>query len=98
VSVVAIASARQILVTNRTNNPIFPFVIGRNALPATDYVMCVDPSRCRAIEPGSGRMLPYPGPYNGVAETEAVVMWWGSMRDSTGTFRAVNENWKVVRL
>ncbi len=98
VTVVNVPSVRSILVTNRTSTSIFTMIIGVNALPATDYVLCLDPRRCEPLAPGASRELKYPGAYNGVAEKEALVMWWHSIRGSDGTYRPVDSGRKVVPL
>jgi hypothetical protein len=91
-------SNQQILLTNHTGSPIFTAVFGRIVLTVVDWAPCVDPSRCELLDTGSTRVVPYPGPFHGVPETDAVVFWWHATRDIDGTLRPDSIRAVVVHL
>jgi len=91
-------SNKQILLTNHTGSPIFTAVFGRILLTVVDWTPCVDQSRCELLDAGGTRAVPYPGVFDGVPETEAVVFWWHATRDIDGTLRPDSIRATVVRL
>jgi hypothetical protein len=63
-------------------------VIGRNAQARTDWILCIDATRCDAIQPGSSRAKPYETLILDPGEKEVVVSWWHAVPDGSGGVRA----------
>ena len=83
------AAARngQLEVRNRSDQPVFIFVIGRVAAAYTDWIACADASACPPIPTGGRQLFPYPASRSGVVEREALVFWWHAVRGTDGSFR-----------
>lgn len=74
--VIADAKLGAIFIQNRTSQPVYTFVVGRNASALVDWIACSDPAKCAAIHPGQTRTEPYPQGVVAQNETEALVYWW----------------------
>lgn len=71
-------------VTNRTDAPVFTFIIGRETSALADWVPCVDAARCPPIPPGESRRQANSRKIDGSREKEAVVSWWHAVATPNG--------------
>lgn len=94
----AIARDQKIDVMNRTERPVFTFVVGRDLAALINWAPCVDAVRCPPIPPGSIRSEAYPQVRSGVAEREAIVYWWHAIRGADGTLHADKIRGRLVTL
>jgi hypothetical protein len=74
-----------LVLTNVHSRPIFSFAIGSERAAVTDWYPCLDPSVCDNLQPGQSRTIVLTDSYFD-GETEAIVYWWQSVRDSDGTY------------
>lgn len=91
--------AGEVQLDNRTNAPVYTFVIEREAAARTDWVACTNPATCDAIAPGQERRIAYddiPGYETG--DDEAIVYWWHLMPAPGGGFAPDSLRSEVVRL
>lgn len=97
VPLLARGGAPRVAVTNRSSQPIFTVVLGRNASALMLWAACVDAAECAPIAPGATR-LETPAMIAGMAETEAVVHWWHAVRGADGVVRPDSVRSVIVRL
>jgi hypothetical protein len=64
-----------IRITNRTNAPVYTFIVGRNASAAVDWFPCVS-EECPSIPPLKTVSKHYSDAIIDENETEALVYWW----------------------
>jgi hypothetical protein len=83
---------------NSSEQPVYTFIIERDAQAYVDWVVCTDPSTCNGIAAGGSRVVPYDAivAYTAGAE-EAVVHHWHLIPDGTG-FRPDSVRSTVVQL
>jgi hypothetical protein len=84
--VLADARHGNITITNRTVQPVYTIVIGRNAAAVADYMLCVNPQTCDGIAPSDFRTIPY-SKLTGIQETEAIVHWYHLVPNAQGGFK-----------
>lgn len=86
-TVTAVARAPRIAITNGTDEPVFTFTIGENAVAVSNWYWCVDAVRCPPIAPRATAEAAYPTAYNGKPEQTAIVYWYHAVRGSDGTLQ-----------
>ena len=91
------SEATRIAVTNRTSQPVFTIILGRNASALVLWGACADAAQCPSIAPGATRVQTPEG-IDGTAETEAVVHWWHAVRGADGVMRPDSIRSFVVKL
>lgn len=74
--VYAVSRDGNLEVRNRTDAPVFTFIVGRETANLIDWFPCVDAARCPPIPPGESRRQANPRKIDGSREKEAVVSWW----------------------
>lgn len=96
---VAVVDGEQaIAITNRTNRPIFTFVVDRQVAALINWAPCVSGPSCPPLQPGDTRLTPFPAATAGGAQREALVYWWHAVRGPGGVVRAGDVNVKLVPL
>ena len=85
--VVARVRPGEIEIANLTERPVYKFVIGRDLSALADWIPCVNPQLCDAIQPREAARVPYPAPGIDAREREALVYWWHLAPNATGGFR-----------
>lgn len=88
-----------LVLTNRTDAPVFTQVLGSRTAPLALWGACVDAARCPTIAPGASRTVTVrlTAP-DGGRETEALVYWWHAVRGPDGTLRPDSIRTEVVGL
>jgi len=97
----AVAREQRILITNVTRQPIFTFVVGRNAAELINWAPCVAAPSCPPLAPGKTRHAPYPARYladGREREREALVYWWHAIRGRDGVVRPDSIRVRIVTL
>jgi hypothetical protein len=95
--VVARSTHGHLTIANRTDSPVFLFVIGRETVNVIDWIPCTDAVRCPPLAPGASVTQPNPRRTDTSREKEAVVYWWHVV-PSQGGFRADQIRSGVVKL
>lgn len=94
----ALARRGKIQITNRTERPVFTFVVGRETSALIDWMPCVDSVRCPPLEVGATRTVPYPVKIGGAPEKEALIYWWHAVPAAGGGFRPDSIRYGIVPL
>ena len=94
--ILAVARNQHILITNKTQKPIFTFVVGRNSAALINWHPCVEGPLCPPLLPGHVRSEPYPAA--GFGEREVVVYWWVAVRGPGGVMQADRIRARIVAL
>lgn len=82
--VIARSSHAKVAVTNTRANPVFVFVIGRNASAVVDWRPCVTGAECVPLAAGGTREYEINPITSSYHEAEALVYWWQAVtRDGT---------------
>jgi hypothetical protein len=96
-----IPSAATLVVANRGTEPVFTFIVGRNASAVINWAPCWDAERCAPILPGAQLTVPYAalaGGASSMPETEAIVYWWHAPPSGTTQLSTEDLHSAVVRL
>ena len=100
-TIYAVAREQRISITNVTRQPIFTFVVGRNAAELINWAPCVAAPSCPPLAPGKTRHAPYPARYladGREREREALVYWWHAIRGRDGVVRPDSIRVRIVTL
>lgn len=91
--------AGEVELDNRTNAPVYTFVIERDAAARSMWGPCSNPATCDAISPGQERRIAYDdiAGYEPGAD-EAIVYWWHLVPAPGGGFAPDSIRSEVVRL
>ena len=87
-----------VVIRNRTNAPMFTFVVGRQAAALVDWFPCVDAVRCPPIMPGRAATRTVNGTLERIREREALVYWWHAVGRPDGTVGHDSVRYVVVEL
>ena len=100
-TIYAVAREQRILITNVTRQPIFTFVVGRNAAALINWAPCFAAPSCPPLVPGQTRHAPYPEPSlagGREREREALVYWWHAIQGRDGVVRPDSIRVRIVTL
>ena len=92
-------SRSSIRLENNLAEPVYTFLIERQAAALTDWIACSVPDECDGIAPGRSRRVDYRdivGYDRG--DREAIVYWWVLVPDPGGGHRVDGFRSRVVRL
>lgn len=81
--------AGSLVLTNRTDAPVYTFVIDGALAMRALWAPCTDPRRCTAIAPGARRTVPVEelAGYEAGREQTLLVYWWHLVPADRGAFR-----------
>lgn len=88
-----------VVVTNRTREPVFTLVLGREVAMLALWATCVDATVCPPIPPGESREYPVDlSPIDGIQVTAVNVYWWHAVPASGGGLRPDSVRLEVIPL
>ena len=84
---------------NRGPQPLYYFVVERQASALIDWAPCTVPATCASVPPGGRVRVPYASIAGYAAGArEAIVFWWRLEPVSTTQFRTAESGGLVIRL
>ncbi len=84
---------------NNTPEPVYYFVVERDAAALINWAPCTDPAQCKTVPPRGARSVPYDeiASYTPSAR-QAIVYWWHLRSEEADSFRPDSVRASVVDL
>jgi hypothetical protein len=91
--------SNQVRLHNRTDAPVYTFVIEREAAARTDWGTCSNPNTCDGIDPGEHRTIGYDDIAGyGAGAKEAIVYWWHLIPNPGGGYSPDELHSEIIQL